>query len=84
MESSDRWQRLHLRKIVSPFHRVLHDRGDCYQGTPHPTKIPIGYYLYRIKNINDAKYVISMGMFKLILNANKSNPITRNLTNAIA
>jgi hypothetical protein len=47
-------------------------------------QIPIGYYLYRIKNINDSKYVISMGLFKLILNANKSNPITRNLTNALA
>lgn len=46
-------------------------------------QIPIGYYLYRIKNINDNKYVISMGMFKVILNANKSNPITRNLNSVL-
>ena len=46
-------------------------------------KVPIGYCLYRIKNYNDSEYKVSMGMFKIILNANKSNPITRNLTNII-
>ena len=47
-------------------------------------QIPIGYFLYKIKNINEAEYKISTGMFKLILEANKSNPVTRNLTNAIS
>ena len=37
-----------------------------------------------VKNANDAKYELSMGMFKVVLSANKSNPITRNLNNALA
>ena len=46
-------------------------------------KIPIAYFLYKVKNINDNQYTISVGTFKLSLDANKSNPITRNLTNIV-
>jgi hypothetical protein len=69
---------------IPTLHRLLHRRHHRHQGNFPITQIPIGYFLYRIKNINDSKYVISMGLFKLILNANKSNPITRNLTNALS
>jgi hypothetical protein len=46
-------------------------------------KVPIAYFLYRIKNINDAQYNISIGTWKLILDANKSNPVTRNLASVV-
>jgi hypothetical protein len=45
-------------------------------------KIPLGFFLFKYRNASpDNKYTLSMGLFKVVLNANKSNPITRGIKN---
>lgn len=83
MEPPESGQQLQLRDAVPEIYRVLYSGRHNPEGTFETIQIPIAYCLYRIKNYNDSEYKISMGMFKIILNANKSNPVTRNLTNII-
>lgn len=48
-------------------------------------QVPLGYWLFKYRDTNpDNKYVVSMGLLKIVLSANKTNPITRGITNSIA
>lgn len=49
-------------------------------------KVPLGYFLFKYRNASpDAKYPVSImgGVLKIVLSANKSNPITRGINNSI-
>jgi hypothetical protein len=49
-------------------------------------KIPLGYFLFKYRNASaDKKYSLNFmgGVLKIVLSANKSNPITRGLKNNI-
>lgn len=49
-------------------------------------KVPLGYFLFKYRNASpDTKYPVSVlgGVLKIVLSANKSNPITRGINNSI-
>jgi hypothetical protein len=48
-------------------------------------KAPLGFFLFKYRNASpDNKYTLSMGLFKIVLSANKTNPITRGINNNLA
>jgi hypothetical protein len=48
-------------------------------------KVPLGYFLFKYRNASpDQKYPINvLGVLKIVLSANKSNPITRGINNSV-
>jgi len=49
-------------------------------------KVPLGYFLFKYRNASpDTKYPVSVlgGVLKIVLSANRSNPITRGINNSI-